>query len=236
MLPFQRRGDDANRVYWRDADVDRIAKHLDLTTRDVADLQLLHERDAAPLLDQLEKASSGDTDGEAFRFVLSSPAVDTYGDSIHQSGWRYTRADKNFPVLAFHDGRQAIGQWSARALENGMLKATWSQFSSGGYAKFIAGQVREKVLRAASVGFIPGEWKWSEDPKRKYGIDFLDGHLLLESSICSIGACPDALLESHIPGTPKQNGSAEAMPVAQAAKSLSTAMARRRIAALNARF
>lgn len=234
MHPFQRRL-LGNRVYWRDCDVDAIAKHMELTARDVADLGLFHERDALPILDQLDRAASDDVEGEAFRFVLSSHAVDSYGDTIDQMGWDYSRADKNLPVLAHHDGKSAIGQWSLRQIHNGMLKATWSQFSSGGYSKFIASQVREGVLRAASVGFLPGQWKWSEDPKRKYGIDFIAGHQLLEASVVAIGACPDCLLEQHIPGTPKQNGLSETTPAPSGAKSFPYELARASAFALKAR-
>lgn len=236
MLELQRRlFGGGNRIYWRDCDYERIAKQFGVEARDLHTQVPIEPTLLVASAEQLQSKTAADAD--EFRFALSSQAVDTYGDTINQMGWDYRRFDKNPVALQFHRGSTLpIGTWSKRGIENGMLKASL-KFSSDRDAKRIEHQVRERTLRMTSVGFMPGEWKWSEDPKRKYGIDFLDGHVLLEASVVSIGANPDALLEADAPGlTDKQNGPVEAQPAAPAAKSLSTAMARRRIAALTARF
>lgn len=241
MLPFQRRL-AGNRIYWRDADIDRIAKQFDATNKEIAELPLLRERDAGAIEATFQAAApdtskgSGLRDGEEFRFILSSASVDSYGDTINQLGWDYGRVDSNFPVLAFHEGKSAIGQWTGRVLHDGKLKATFKEASSSAYAQFVVSQLRERTLRASSVGFIPGDWEWSSDPKRKWGIDFKQGHVLLEASIVSIPANPDALLEMHIPGQDKEIGSPEAQPAPSGAKSLSVKLARARADALKAHF
>lgn len=198
MHPFQRRL-LGNRVYWRDGDVDRIAKHFDLTTKDVADLPMLREGDVAPLVEAKDAEPAADGSArEKFKFILSSNAVDSYGDTIDQAGWDYSRANKNFPTLAFHDSQALpIGRWVSRSMENGMLKGE-TVLSDRRFAQEVGKEINAGNIIAASVGFIPGEWEWSTDPKRKYGIDFKKGHTLIEASIVAIGANPDALLEKTI--------------------------------------
>jgi HK97 family phage prohead protease len=194
MHPFQRRL-LGNRVYWRDVDVDRIAKHFDLTSKQVSELPLLREADAAPLLEQKEASLVEDAGGERFKFILSSNSVDSYGDTINQNTWDYSRAQRNFPTLAFHDSQALpLGKWVSYALEGGMLKGV-TAFSDRSYARDVAKEIKAGNIVAASVGFMPGEWEWSQDPKRKMGIDFKAGHVLLEASIVAIGANPDAILE-----------------------------------------
>jgi HK97 family phage prohead protease len=234
MLELQRRlFGGGNRIYWRDCDLEMIAKRFDVEARKVQAFDLAAEE---ATLEMVELAAAGEPSSDEFRFALSSNAVDTYGDTINQMGWDYRRFDKNPVALQFHRGSTLpIGTWSKRGIENGMLKAAL-RFSSDRDAKRIEHQVRERTLRMTSVGFMPGEWKWSEDPKRKYGIDFLDGHVLLEASVVSIGANPDALLEADAPGlTDKQNGLTEATPAEQPAKSFLD-FAQRRMTAIRARF
>ena len=57
--------------------------------------------------------------------------------------------------------------------------------------------IEARVLKAVSVGFTPGEWKWRD--KRGEGIDFVSGHKLLEASVVNVPANPDALLEAPTP-------------------------------------
>lgn len=234
MLELQRRlFGGGNRIYWRDCDLAKIAERFGVEARELKDASLGAPLEVSvPSIETLAHEPSNDE----FRFALSSEAVDTYGDVIRQMGWRYERFDKNPIALQFHRGSTLpIGTWSKRGIENGMLKASL-RFSSDRDAKRIEHQVRERTLRMTSVGFMPGEWKWSEDPKRKYGIDFLDGHVLLEASVVSIGANPDALIEADAPGlVNNENGPDETKPAAPAAKSFRD-VAHRRMIAIRARF
>jgi HK97 family phage prohead protease len=58
----------------------------------------------------------------------------------------------------------------------------------------VAKLIEARVLKAVSVGFVPGEWKWRE--KRGEGIEFVNGNQLLEASVVNVPANPDALLEA----------------------------------------
>jgi hypothetical protein len=49
------------------------------------------------------------------------------------------------------------------------------------------------IWRGASVGFVPGLFRFSKDPQRPLGIDFLEGHILTEWSICSVPCNPVCL-------------------------------------------
>lgn len=237
MLELQRRLlSGGNRIYWRDVDLPRIAERFGVSEKDVAPALVI----PAPVIEIAgvgmdDEDDEGDGEKAEFRFTLSSESVDTYGDVIRQQGWDYRRFDKNPVALQFHRGSTLpIGMWSKRSLESGNLKASL-RFSSDRDARRIEHAVRERTIRMSSVGFMPGEWKWSEDPKRKYGIDFLDGHVLLEASVVSIGANPDALLDADAPGlVNNQNGSEETKPAGQPAKSFH--LAQRRMTAIRARF
>lgn len=236
MLDLQRRL--LGRVYWRDCDLPRIAERFGVTEREV--VKHIEVRDMNPMTPPavVELAAAAGLSDDEFRFTLSSQTVDTYGDTINQLGWDYRRFDKNPVALMSHNSWSLpIGQWSKRAIENGNLKASIRFSTANQAAKTIERQVRERTLRMSSVGFMPGEWKWSDDPKRKYGIDFLDGHVLLEASVVSIGANPDALLDSDAPGiTDKENGLSETTPAPSGAKSFPFELARARAFALKARI
>jgi hypothetical protein len=58
----------------------------------------------------------------------------------------------------------------------------------------VRSQVREGVLKATSVDFLPVEGSWSKDKNREGGIDFHKAELL-EFSVVSIRANPEALME-----------------------------------------
>lgn len=236
MLELQRRL--LGRVYWRDCDLPRIAERFGVAERDVVKHMETREAIASPPAAVVELAAAAGLSDDEFRFTLSSQSVDTYGDTINQLGWDYRRFDKNPVALMSHNSwALPIGQWSKRAIENGNLKASVRFSSANPASKAIERQVRERTLRMTSVGFMPGEWKWSEDPKRKYGIDFIEGHVLLEASVVSIGANPDALLDADAPGlTQNENGSSKTTPALSGAKSPSLELARLRATALAARL
>lgn len=63
-------------------------------------------------------------------------------------------------------------------------------------ASEVAKLIEARVLKAVSVGFAPGEWKWRD--KRGEGIDFVSGHQLREASVVNVPANPDALLDASL--------------------------------------
>jgi phage head maturation protease len=58
--------------------------------------------------------------------------------------------------------------------------------------------VKSGTLRAASVGFAPGQWEFSKDKSRPNGIDFISGHTLLEWSVVNVPANASCLCESIV--------------------------------------
>jgi hypothetical protein len=69
------------------------------------------------------------------------------------------------------------------------------QFSDSGFASRVAHMVRTKFLHATNVGFRPLAFKFSGDPARPHGIDFLEQELL-EFSLVAVPANSEALLDT----------------------------------------
>lgn len=182
-------------IHWRTHDIDRMAKHWGWTKDDLAAVEI--NRDGVGYqVDAPSLARSSETIADVFNFVCSSARRDSYGDSIRQDTWVLDRHRSNPVGLAFHNGRTLpIGTWRNTRVENGKLKSSLT-FHSDHFAQRMAKMVKDRVLVATSVGFIPGEWEFSKDKKYPHGIDFIRGHELCEISVVNVGACPDALLES----------------------------------------
>lgn len=199
MLALQHRfAGGGNRIQWRAQDLDRIGKHFGATARDLAGV-LLRYASEVQQASTVELDANGGASNEKIAeatFVVSTAAVDSYGDTVNQDGWKLARFRTNPVVLWAHDGRtlpigRAVNTW----VEDGKLKSTVA-FDSERFAQRVAGMVQRRTLRATSVGFLPGEWEFSKDPKRPFGIDFKSGHELIEWSIVSVPANPETLLIS----------------------------------------
>ena len=89
-----------------------------------------------------------------------------------------------------------VGRATRVWVQNGKLKATaeLAPASVSQYAERVRSMIAGGYLKATSVGFAPIKYAFSEDPARKYGVDFKVQELL-EFSIVSIPANPDALLD-----------------------------------------
>ena len=114
-------------------------------------------------------------------------------DTIRVDGWDLRDFQKNPIALWGHSHRTLpIGRWERLRIEGGKLKADLALAPTA-----MAGEVEKlisaRVLKAVSVGFAPGEWKWRD--RKGEGIDFVSGHQLLEASVVNVPANPDALLE-----------------------------------------
>lgn len=191
-LDFQIRflGDGGNRVRWRAADLERIAKHCGCTTREVA---LPAQRDMGlPVTDFAVTRSAGAQD---YTFTISTESVDRMSDTIALKGWRLDEYRRNPVVLANHASRMLpIGRATRTWIDGTRLRST-VRLSNDRFAQRVGQMLDEGVLRAASVGFQPGEWSFSTDKARPFGIDFKSGHELLEWSIVSVPANADCLVD-----------------------------------------
>jgi len=148
------------------------------------------------------EVKAGEGDSRTLMFTISSASVDRMGDSIAVSGWKMDAYRKNPVVLWAHDATllplaKAPKVW----VEGEKLKAD-AEFTPIGMARFndtVFDMYKQGFLSATSVGFIPLKYAFTDDPQRRYGIDFLEQELL-EFSCVPIPANSDALIEGRAAG------------------------------------
>jgi len=159
-----------------------------------------------------------ETDKRALRFTISTAAVDREADSIAVAGWDLANYRKNPVVLWGHDSSQLpIGRGFDVAVEGGALKASVEFIpedtpEGGAFAESVYRLARSGFIAATSVGFRPIKWTFTADKDRGAddwfpGIDFEEQELV-ELSIVTVPANPEALLDTPLPG----EGTAIAQP------------------------
>ncbi|MGY4504213.1 hypothetical protein ACVWYH_008170 [Bradyrhizobium sp. GM24.11] len=126
----------------------------------------------------------------SWQVQISNGLTDLMLDQIAPTGWNLKNVGNNCPVLLAHDSSTLpVGQSSMPWLRGGTALMANVAFPEAGISS-VSDQVRAMVaagvLRGASVGFIPGLFKFSKDPQRPLGIDFLSGHILTEWSLCAV--------------------------------------------------
>jgi HK97 family phage prohead protease/HK97 family phage major capsid protein len=138
--------------------------------------------------------SGGEADeAKPLSFVMSTDHVDRMGDSIDQKGWRLEGFKKNPTALFAHDSREVIGDWHNVRVEGrkllGDLRLATPDTSP--LVATIHKLIEQKMLRGASVGFIPVK---VEERKGEPlgGVVFREAELL-ECSLVSVPANPRAL-------------------------------------------
>lgn len=150
-----------------------------------------------------------DIDGPESRvvqFVISTGAVDRDGDTIDPQGWDLNSFQKSGAVLWGHDASQLpIAESLACWVEDGKLKARCRFPSKDVYAfaDCVYNLIKQNVLRCTSVGFKPTKWVESDrkDETQFFpGLDFKT-QTLLEYSVVSVPANPEALVEAKRLGT-----------------------------------
>lgn len=106
------------------------------------------------------------------QYIASDESIDSYGEVVRASGWRFTQFDKNAPFVDSHDysdiskllgkvidrevkGKQLIEtvQWAIDVEENALARLGWKMTQAG-------------YLKAVSVGFWPKKAlsRWDSDP------------------------------------------------------------------------
>lgn len=150
----------------------------------------------------------GGKESRKFRFTISTGAVDRDGDTINPKGFDLKSFRKNPVVLFGHDGsRPPIGRASDIRVEDNAVKATVefmdNDIDTSGFSDMIFRMVRAGFLKATSVGFLPKDFEFSEDPTRNAGlfpgIDF-NKQELLEFSIVPVPSNPEALIDARAKG------------------------------------
>ena len=129
-------------------------------------------------------------------FVISTEALDRYNSTIAVEGWKTENFEKNPVVLWAHDDAiPAIGRAESVRVEGGRLKsrAVFAERDAHPLADTIFRLIKARFIGAASVGWIPLEYKFVEGGERGFGIDYLEQELL-EWSVVNIPANPDCLV------------------------------------------
>jgi len=188
-----------NRIGWRPEDVSAIVARFAGST----DYLPPQSRDFASSPPVAWRGKAADDANRTFTFTISSATPDRMGDSVAIEGWRLDNYKRNPVVLWGHDGTMLpVGRATSVWIQNGKLKAKCelAPANLSQYAERVRSMIAAGYLNATSVGFRPIRLKFSNDKNRPFGIDFLEQELL-EFSIVSIPANPDALLDPGQLGT-----------------------------------
>jgi phage head maturation protease len=134
----------------------------------------------------------------SWQVQISNGSTDLMLDQIAPNSWNLQNVGNNCPVLLAHDSSTLpVGQSSMPWLRGGtalMANLAFPQPGISAVSDQVRAMVAAGVLRGASVGFIPGQFKFSKDPARPLGIDFLSGHTLTEWSLCAVPCNPSCLV------------------------------------------
>jgi HK97 family phage prohead protease len=135
-------------------------------------------------------------------FTISTAKPDRSGDTIAVEGWVLEAYRRDPVVLWAHDATLLpVARAKKVWIENEKLKSE-AEFTPLGMARFndtVFDMYKQGFLSAVSVGFIPLKWMFTEDPHRKYGIDFKSQELI-EWSCCPVPANSEALIEGRSAG------------------------------------
>src|SRR5262245_61415041 len=129
-------------------------------------------------------------------FVLSDGSIDRMGDVIDQSGWVLDNFRKSPIALFNHDRDQVIGKWANVGVRDGKLvgELELAEPGTSPLVDSIRALVKQKILRAVSVGFKPLKSEPLTDKADKnFGPFRFVKTELLECSLVSIPANPNAL-------------------------------------------
>ena len=147
------------------------------------------------------KNSGADDHQRVLRFTISDESVDRDNDTVSVEGWNLKNYKQNPVVLWAHDYSELPLGKSLSVRRSGDALVSVAEFAPRDLsekADTVFRMLKAGYLRATSVGFIPTEYKESDDPERKawYGYDFLKQDLL-EYSVVPVPSNPNALIDAH---------------------------------------
>lgn len=162
-------------------------------------MKIKKEKQQFKTFDISVKQNSVDKENFTAEFILSTDSPDRHGDIIDQESWVLDNFLKAPRLLLQHNSHQfPIGKWEKLWIEQdgdvkmlvGRAKFAYKEYDQ---AKTAFDLVAGGFLNTVSVGFRWG--RYEEDPETGI-ITFFDNELL-ECSLVSIPANPDALLKSN---------------------------------------
>ncbi len=136
-----------------------------------------------------------DSDAEGMEFILSDATVDRYGDTIDASGWVLENFNKNPIALFNHQSSFPIGSWSNLRVQDNKLRGHLMMAPAGTSPRHdeLRALINAKILRAVSVGFIPLDSTSRKDDHGYYIGENYVKQELIETSLVSVPANPNAL-------------------------------------------
>lgn len=126
-------------------------------------------------------------------FVLSDETPDRMDDVIMADAWDLASFQKNPIALFNHNSNAPIGKWANVRVVDKQLRGHLELAPAGTSDRIdeIGKLIDAGILRAVSVGFRPKESR--PRPESNYGGLFFTKAELVETSLCSVGANPNAL-------------------------------------------
>lgn len=156
----------------------------------------------AVILDEPVEKAGYNPDTRSQRFIMSTETTDLYGDIVRQDGIKTDNFERNPVALAYHRHNAPIGWWKDVTKVNGRPKRTEGTITLHAAGTTDAVDEIDRLLsvnaiKACSIGFMPleAEWILDDQGRNTWGLDFKESSLL-EGSICSVPANPDALAKA----------------------------------------
>lgn len=139
-------------------------------------------------------------------FVASTEAIDSYGEVIDQSSWILDHYKANPVALYGHMSRELpIGQCVRIGVVDGRLECTirFATEDANPQAERVWKLLKEKVLRAVSVGFVPKDGKYELRDGREVWVWY--SCILKEISVVAVPANHQALAKMRAAFAAKQS-------------------------------
>jgi HK97 family phage prohead protease len=139
-----------------------------------------------------------DNGSRVVTFCFSDGSVDRVGDKINPHGWQLSGFKANPVCLWAHlSNEPPIGRVLRTyvAAERLMGDIEFASAEVYPFADQVYRLVVNRFINSVSVGFLPVEWKFSDDDSRGFGIDFLRQELL-EISVVPVPANANALVQA----------------------------------------
>jgi hypothetical protein len=199
-----------NRIIWQDKDLIDIHNHV-MSARPEQIIRATQPTEVKFSKPDVDKASLakigielrsdiGPDDNPLF--IITTPRIDLAGDSNNTANVDTSDFLKNSMVLDTHDSSKPPVAVSTRPWLSGSSMLAIAKFPKpgvSGNSDQIASAVRARLLKGASIGFIPLSWSFTKDPARPLGVDF-KAIKLLEWSICALPCNPDCLMIGSVSG------------------------------------